>query len=327
MNQGDQGDVNAGEDNEKGNQNFGDGNINLNLNETIGSERGDQVLNCMHWNLNGESSSRYLLDYLIDESLNSIDVSNIFHFIALSETKLSKMSNIQFKQSFQSYQVISNSYEECVKGIDCRLNNPNNNKHGVALLYHCSLVSRIIPVKIKNPRFCSAVLTAGINYDIKVLIFAVYLPTFNKDQTEFITTLIDIQKVIEDQGCDRVIALGDWNVNEASHQQRKDFFKDWLENNSMSIDYPDLHTHRNYVHGTNSYLDGVALSNTLAHLIQFHYTLTEGRIQMPVTTSDHFPVWFRINIDIKDIRVEKRVIKEKYKGKRVIIDMVWMGAF
>ena len=213
------------------------------MNESIESERGDRVLNCMHWNMNGESSSRYLLDYLIEESLSSIDPLNIFHFIALSETKLSKMSNIQFKQSFQSYHVISNSYEECIKGIDCRLDNPSNNKHGVALLYHCSLISRIIPVQTKNPRFCAAVLTAGINYDIKVLIFAVYLPTYNKDQTEFITTLIDIQKVIEDQGCDRVIALGDWNVNENSHQQRKDFFKDWLENNSMSIDYPDLHTH------------------------------------------------------------------------------------
>ena len=121
-----------------------------------------------------------------------------------------------------------------------------------------------------------------------MLIFALYLPTYNKDQTEFITTLIDIQKVIEDQGCDRVIALGDWNVNENSHQQRKDFFKDWLENNSMSIDYPDLHTHRNYVHGTNSYLDGVALSNSLVDLIQFHYTLTEGRIPMLVTTTFQF---------------------------------------
>ena len=262
------------------------------MNESIESERGDRVLNCMHWNMNGESSSRYLLDYLIEESLSSIDPLNIFHFIALSETKLNKMSNIQFKQSFQSYSVISNSFEECVRGIDCRLDNPSSNKHGVALLYHCSLISRVIPVQTKNPRFCAAVLTAGTNYDIRVLIFAVYLPTYNKDQTEFITTLIDLQKVIEDQGCDKVIALGDWNVNEASHQQRKDFFKDWLENNSMSIDYPDLHTHRNYVHGTNSYLDGAALSNSLVELIQFHYTLTEGRIQMPVTTSDHFPVWF-----------------------------------
>ena len=161
----------------------------------------------MHWNMNGESSSRYLLDYLIDESLSSIDPLNIFHFIALSETKLNKMSNIQFKQSFQSYSVISNSFEECVRGIDCRLDNPSSNKHGVALLYHCSLISRVIPVQTKNPRFCAAVLTAGTNYDKKVLIFAVYLPTYNKDQTEFITTLIDIQKVIEDQGCDRVIAL------------------------------------------------------------------------------------------------------------------------
>ena len=203
--QGDQGDLNERGSNERGNQ---DSNKeDLNLNGSIEFERQEKVLNCMHWNMNGESGSRYLLDYLIDESLNSIDTSNYFHLIALSETKLTKLSNIQFKNSFSAYKVISNSFEECVRGIDCRLDSPNNNKHGVALLYHCSLVSRIVPVKTKNPRFCAAVLTAGVNYDIRVLIFAVYLPTYNKDQTEFITTLIDIQKVIEDQGCDRVIAL------------------------------------------------------------------------------------------------------------------------
>ena len=53
--QRDQGDLN-----ERGNQ---DSNKeNLNLNGSNESERQEKVLNCMHWNMNGESGSRYLLD-------------------------------------------------------------------------------------------------------------------------------------------------------------------------------------------------------------------------------------------------------------------------
>ena len=58
--QGDQGDLNERGSNERGNQ---DSNKeDLNLNGSIESEGQEKVLNCMHWNMNGESGSRYLLD-------------------------------------------------------------------------------------------------------------------------------------------------------------------------------------------------------------------------------------------------------------------------
>ena len=264
----------------------------------------------MYWNLNGYTSSKFLLDHLLEKQE---EVNNEpYHFVFLSETKLNKISNVDFECNFPQYIVFSNTYDSNIKTVDGDLNDAHN-KHGVALLISETMRHRIVPIKVTNPHFTAVTLNVGLKYDKKVLVFAVYMPTYSSDQAKYIRTLLQIQDLIEEVKPDHILGGGDWNVNDVSPIQRKQFFQEWLENNMLGIKYPDKPTHRLYTTGRESYLDGLVTSTQVRDSIIFHKTLTEEDILMPIP-SDHNPIIANVQMDMRDEAYKEDTEKEFYPG-------------
>ena len=261
------------------------------------------------------TSSRFLLDHLIEEKVKTDDRN--FEFICLSETKINRVNNIEFQNSFPQYCVFSNTYDSDIKAVDGELDDIHS-KHGVALLVSKTLMHRIVPTKVTNPHFSAVMLNAGNNYDIKILVISVYLPTYSNDQTKYILTLLQIQDLVEKLKPDQIIGFGDWNVSEVSPLQRQTFFREWLENNSVEIHYPDKPTHRMYTTGRQSYLDGVLISRQINQYLYGNRTLDEEELKMPIP-SDHNPVIATLDIDIQDLKPYGEVTKEIYPGIRLKI--------
>ena len=283
--------------------------------ESIGTPKYKELLKVLYWNMNGYSSSRYLLDHLLEEKVK-ID-GFVFDFVILSETKLNKASNIEFMNNFPQFTVYSNTYDCNQEAVDTELNDMKN-KHGIALLVSKRLTHRIVPIKTSDPHFTAVMLNAGSRFDRKVLVLAVYMPTYSNDQTEFVQVLMRIQGLIEKTNPDQVMGFGDWNVNEASPPQRQMFFQEWLENNMVTINYPDKPTHRLYTTGRESFLDGIILSANTDSILHDNITLNEERLMVPIP-SDHNPILAILELDLHDEESRKEIDKIVYPGNRVRI--------
>ena len=173
-----------------------------------------------------------------------------------------------------------------------------------------------MPTKETNPHFAAVILNAGQNYDTKILILAVYLPTYSTDQTKYIQVLLQIQDVIERLKIEYVIGFGDWNVSEISPPQRQIYFREWLENNAFVTNYPDKPTHRMYTTGRESYLDGIVISKRMETCVLENTTLNEETLNVPIP-SDHNPVVAFLDINIEDTITCQEVDRDIYPGVRL----------
>ena len=169
---------------------------------------------------------------------------------------------------------------------------------GVAVLWKNYLSPFIRPVSYDDDRII------GLEYsfcDFKMLFVGVYLPYDTKNNFgQYVYYLAKLKTIVDDFDSPYVCMLGDFNADIVKNSTfGKELNRFCTDANLLIPDLmylpPDSVTHVNSGHGTEGWLDHVICTNG------FRSLLSEVGICHSILSSDHFPIFVKINVPVANI--------------------------
>ena len=215
-----------------------------------------------------------------------LDINNKLNptFISLQETWLRTYKNASFAELLRSHHWI-------IKNADCQLNEEdmitmrNLSFHGVALGVSEELAEKIEEISVQYRNIIAIKIKLE---NEELLVINIYLPTRGKD-VEFDEAIDAVKAVIEENatGEQKIILMGDTNVDETSSPRRRNRWKSLLEEYDLHDNITGNPTHFHHTTGAAGELDRFVTRGLTPHI---------ESIKDELGTSDHVPVLATIEI-------------------------------